>query len=410
MQYINRTIERQFLHMSAAFKAIMLVGARQVGKSTVLKHLAKNNERTYVSMDDIRVRSIAKDDPYSFFQVYKPPILIDEVQKAPEIFEPMKILCDNSEEKGLFWLTGSQSSKLLSTAGDSLAGRLVILKLYSLSTKEILGLSDLTTPDFSIDGFLARDKFFPLEAKDLNAVYERIWLGGMPELRTFDDWQQDVYWNSYIENYLMRDAVDDFGIKQTEKFRKFLRGCAAFTSRLVNCNDLAQVAGISGATAKNWLKVLEAMGIIFLLEPFYANELKRLVKTPKLYFCDTGLATYLSYWTSRDTLMHGAAAGYFFENYVIGEMLRNTAYAPEKWQLNFYRDSNKKEIDLIIEEDGVLHPFELKRHSMPDKKIINNFKVLDSYDKTIGSGGIICQIEYPLPINTKNFFIPATIL
>lgn len=408
MIYIRRELERKFLRMSEAFKAVMVVGARQVGKSTMLKQLAKDQNRAYVTMDDTQLRQFAQSDPKLFLQTYRPPILIDEVQKAPELFERIKILCDESEEKGLFWLTGSQSKKLMKKAGDSLAGRLCVLKMYSLSQHELLGIYPENDIDFSFSAWADRKRMFP--ENNIVDTFERIWRGGMPDVQALDQEQMQEYFNSYIETYLMRDAVDDNGITDTEGFRKFLRACAAFTGQLLNYNDLAVSAGVTGATAKEWVKILQSMGIITLLEPYSSNELKRLIKTPKLYFCDTGLCAYLSSWTSRDVLMNGAAAGHYYENHVVGEFVRNVAYGKNKVNLNFYRDQNMKEIDLIAEENGVLHPVEIKKASEPDRKLLRAFSVLKETEKHVGNGGIVCMTDVPLPIDEKNSFIPSNII
>ena len=408
MTYIHRSLERKFLKMSHAFKVVMVTGARQVGKSTMLKHLAQDSGRTYVSMDDGDVRELANRDPKLFFQMYQPPVLIDEVQKAPALFEQIKILCDESEERGRFWLTGSQSKKLMKQAGDSLAGRIGILKMYSLSAKELEGRPDDIPDSYSLSSLLQRKKALP--DNNILDVYSRIWEGGMPDMISMDAEIRREYWNSYIDAYLMRDAVEDNGILDTEGFRKFLRACAAFSGELVNYNDLGNAAGVSGATAKEWAKVLQTMGIIFLLEPYYNNELKRMIKTPKLYFCDTGLCAFLSSWTSRDTLLNGAASGHYLENYVVSEMLRNSSYGEKKVNLNFYRDTNQKEIDLVLEMDGQLHPFEIKCAASPDSKAIRAFSLLAKSGKEIGPGGIICMAAKPFPINADNNLVPVNLL
>lgn len=408
MTYIHRSLERKFLKMSHAFKVVMVTGARQVGKSTMLKHLAQDSGRTYVSMDDGDVRELANRDPKLFFQMYQPPVLIDEVQKAPALFEQIKILCDESEERGRFWLTGSQSKKLMKQAGDSLAGRIGILKMYSLSAKELEGRPDDIPDSYSLSSLLQRKKALP--DNNILDVYSRIWEGGMPDMISMDAEIRRKYWNSYIDAYLMRDAVDDNGILDTEGFRKFLRACAAFSGELVNYNDLGSAAGVSGSTAKEWAKVLQTIGIIFFLEPYYNNELKRMIKTPKLYFCDTGLCAFLSSWTSRDTLLNGAASGHYLENYVVSEMLRNSSYGEKKVNLNFYRDTNQKEIDLVLEMDGQLHPFEIKRAASPDPKAIRAFSLLAKSGKEIGSGGIICMAAKPFPINADNNLVPVNLL
>ncbi len=408
MDYIKRDLERKFLHMSSVFKAVMVVGARQVGKSTMLKHLAEGQNRTYVTMDDSQLRDFARTEPKLFLQTYQPPILIDEVQKAPELFEEIKIICDNSDERGQFWLTGSQSRKLVKKAGDSLAGRLCILKMYSLSAREKLGIEGVDDLEFSLKSLIARQTHFP--ANNILTTFENIWRGGLPDVQGKDEEQIGEYFNSYIETYLMRDAVDDYSINDTEGFRKFLRACAAFAGQLVNYNDIGVSAGVSGATAKEWVKILQSMGIVFLLEPYASNELKRLTKTPKLYFCDTGFCAYLSSWTTRDVLMNGAASGHYYENYVIAELLRHYAYGKNKVNLNFYRDNKMKEIDLIIEENGVLHPVEIKKSAAPDKGALKAFSVLKDTGRKIGTGAVICMSDRVLPFDENNLKMPSGII
>lgn len=408
MEYIKRELERKFMSMNSVFKAIMVTGARQVGKSTMLKKLAEKENRVIVSMDHARERELAKSDPTLFFHIYKPPILIDEVQKAPELFETIKIICDESEQYGLFWLTGSESKKMLKEARDSMAGRVCILKMYSLSQREKLGLCDIGELEFNLAALSARQAYFP-ENNIIN-VYGHIWRGGMPGTVNMNDEQLQAYYESYIDTYLMRDAVDDNGISDTEGFRKALRACASFAGNLLNYSDIAAAADVTAATAKEWVKILQSMGIVFLLEPFSNNELKRLVKSPKLYFSDTGLCAYLSMWTSRDILMNGAASGHYFENYIVGEFLRTYAYSPDKANITFYRDTNQKEIDLVIEKGGKLHPVEIKRASNPEKKAVRSFNLLDKSKIEVSSGGIVCMTDKVFPIDEKNMLIPCNII
>ncbi|MBD5511619.1 MAG: ATP-binding protein [Lachnospiraceae bacterium] len=408
MQYMERTLERKFLHMSSFFKAVLVTGARQVGKTTMLKHLAAEQSRTYVSMDNTMSRALAKSDPVLFFQTYKPPIIIDEIQKAPELFEQIKIICDNSEERGLFWLTGSQQYKMMKSVRETLAGRIGILELYSLSMNEVEGLTFPNELDFSLPCLLARQ---PLTRKnDIVEVFEHIWRGGMPDALSADAEQRQEYFNSYIETYLMRDVAEEGGITDTVRFRKFLNACAALVAEQVNYKTLADAAEISQPTAKEWLRLLQGLGIIYLLPPYANNELKRLVKTPKMYFCDTGLCAYLSMWLTRDTLMNGAASGHYFENYVIVELLKNYAYAPSKANLTYYRDSNAKEIDLFVEENGVIHPLEIKKSANPDRREIKKYELIDKAKLKRGSGGIICMCEEVIPIDAQNCFIPCNLI
>lgn len=408
MKYLERTLERKFLHMSSFFKAVLVTGARQVGKTTMLKHLAAEQKRTYVSMDNTMARTLAKSDPVLFFQTYKPPIIIDEIQKAPELFEQIKVMCDESEERGLFWLTGSQQYKMMKNIRETLAGRIGILELYSLSKNEVEGLVFPNELDFSLSCFLQRQ---PLTKKnDIVDVFEHIWRGGMPDALLADTEQRQEYFNSYIETYLMRDVSEEGGITDTVRFRKFLNACAALVAEQVNYKTLAEAAEISQPTAKEWVRLLQGLGIIYLLPPYANNELKRLSKTPKLYFCDTGLCAYLSMWLTRDTLMNGAASGHYFENYVVVELLKNFAYAPSRANLTYYRDSNAKEIDVFVEQNGVIHPLEIKKSANPDRREVKKYELLDKVNLERGSGGIICMCEEVIPIDAKNCFIPCNLI
>ena len=408
MKYIERTLERKFLKMSSFFKAVLITGARQVGKTTILKHLAEGQKRTYVSMDNTMARTLAKSDPVLFFQTYKPPIIIDEIQKAPELFEQIKIMCDESEERGLFWLTGSQQYNMMKNVRETLAGRIGILELYSLSKNEVDGIRFPNEMDFSLACLQQRQAC--TGKNDVVDVFDHIWRGGMPDAIYADAEQRQEYYNSYIETYLMRDVSEEGGITDSVRFRKFLNACAALVAEQVNYKTLAEAAEISQPTAKEWLRLLQGLGIIYLLQPFANNELRRLPKTPKLYFCDTGLCAYLSMWLTRDTLMNGAASGHYFENYVIIELVKNFSYSSVKANLTYYRDSNAKEIDVMVEENGLIHPLEIKKSANPDRREIKKYEIIDKTNLERGSGGIICMCEEVIPIDGKNCFIPCNLI
>lgn len=408
MHYIQRTLERKFLKANQVFKAILVTGARQVGKTTMLRHLAAQDKRTFVTLDDPKIRHLAKTDPSLFFQMYKPPILIDEVQKAPELFDHIKMMCDSASAPGMFWLTGSESRKLQKCAEDSLAGRICILRMFGLSLQERSGLMDPAPLEYTLDAL--REREVTRSSIDLLGLFDHIWRGGMPGTINFDDEQREIFYDSYVENYLMRDAVEDNGISDTEGFRQILRACAAFIGHQVNYTDIATAGSVSIPTAKNWVKVLQSMGIVFLLEPYANNALKRLVKTPKLYFCDTGLAAHLSRWTSREVLLNGAANGQYFENHVVGELMRQNAYGSKIAYLTYYRDSKQKEIDVIIESDGVIHPIEIKMSSNPDSRIVKTFRLLEKSDHKLGQGLVVCMADHVFPIDERNIQVPVGLL
>lgn len=408
MKYIKRELERKFMQMDAFFKVVLVTGARQVGKTTMLKHLAKDTDRTYVSLDDLMARELAQNDPALFFQTYKPPILIDEVQHAPQLFERIKLICDNSEDTGQFWLTGSQQYSMMKHVCETLAGRIGILELYSLSQREKMSVCFDDPLDFSLENLQKRQK--EIAPNDITDVFEHIWRGGMPQVQNTDEEMRQEYYSSYVDTYLMRDVAEVGGITNSAKFMKLLKACAALTAEQVNYAALAAAADISEPTAKDWIRILEGLGIIYLLQPYSNNELKRLVKTPKLYFCDTGLCSYLSMWLTRDTLMNGAAGGHYFENYVVIELLKNYAYGKTKANLSYYRDSNAKEIDVFVELNGFIHPLEIKKSATPDRKEVKKYELIDKASIPRGDGGIVCMCDKPVPIDEKNSFIPSNLI
>ncbi len=408
MEYIPRELERKVMKANGFFKAVLVTGARQVGKTTMLKHLAEGTERKYVSMDNAMARELAQSDPVLFFQTYKPPILIDEVQKAPELFEQIKIICDETDEPGLIWLTGSQQYQMMEKVRETLAGRIAIFELFSLSQREKAQIVYDEELDFSLEKLQARQR--RVGKNDVIKVFRHIWEGGMPQLQGADDEMRQEYFNSYIDTYLMRDVAEAGGITDTVRFRKFLAGCAALVSEQVNYSTLAESADISNPTAKEWLRVLQGLHIVYLLEPYSNNALKRLTKTPKLYFCDTGLCAYLSMWLTPDVLMNGAASGHYYENYVVMELVRNYKYARSKANLTYYRDSNSKEIDVFVEENNIIHPLEIKKSASPDRREVKKYGILDKAELTRGTGGLVCMCEEPVPIDEKNCFIPSNLI
>jgi len=394
--------------MSGFFKVLLVTGARQVGKTTMLKYLSEGQRRTYVSLDNMGARNLAKSDPVLFFQTYKPPIIIDEVQYAPELFSQIKIMCDESEETGQFWLTGSQRYAMMKNVQETLAGRVGILELYSLSMSEKDGIHFDGDLDFSLPSLQARQNKAP--RNDITHVYEHIWRGGMPQVIHADHEQRQEYYNAYISTYLMRDVVELGGVTDTVRFQKFLTACAALISQQLNLKTLADTADIAQPTAKEWLRLLESLGIICLLQPYANNALKRLAKTPKLYICDSGLAAHPSMWPTWETLMNGAASGHYFENFVVVELLKNYAYSRDKASMTFFRDSNAMEIDLLIEKNTATHPFEIKKSASPDSRDAKKFAVLDKMLLARGYGGVICMCEEVIPIDSNNCFIPCNLI
>ncbi|MCL2209972.1 MAG: DUF4143 domain-containing protein [Treponema sp.] len=291
---------------------------------------------------------------------------------------------------------------------ESLAGRISILQLYGFLKNEKDGIQFEDNLDFSLSALQSRQKRIP--RNNIIDVFKHIWQGGMPQVLHADSEQRLEYYNAYINTYLMRDVTEAGGVTDTLRFGKFLSACAALVAQQVNYKTLAESAEISQPTAKEWLRLLEGMGIVYLLQPYASNALKRLTRTPKLYFCDSGLCAHLSMWLTHQTLMTGAASGHFFENYVVTEILKNYAYSGVKVNMTYYRDSNGKEIDLLIEENNRIHPLEIKKSANPDCREVKKFSVLEKTGLEPGCGGIICMCEEVIPVDERNSFIPCNLI
>ncbi len=404
--YIKRRLEDNFSKMSAFFKAVLVTGARQVGKTTMLRHLG--SERTYVTLDNGADLMLARTDPEMFLQRYKPPVIIDEVQKAPELFPYIKIYCDNTDEKGLFWLTGSEQFSMMQNIRESLAGRIGIMTLYPLSLDEMTEVTFESPLRFDMESLLMRER--AAKPLDLASIFSIIWKGGMPGVLSAGAKEHSLYYDAYIDTYLMRDVMSISKLRDELRFRKFIGACAANNACQLNMTTLANVAEISVATANTWLDLLIRLHIVYLLQPYSNNRLKRLSKTPKLYFTDPALAAHLAKWLTAETLMNGNAAGNYFENFVVTELKKELDYSAESYSLTYFRDSNGKEIDLLLEYDGSIHPLEIKMSANPDKRNVCKFDVLDSNSVPRGNGGIICMSPKVIPLDKTNNLIPVTLL
>ena len=315
---------------------------------------------------------------------------------------------DETEEKGLFWLTGSEQFSMMKNITESLAGRIGIMTLYPLSFQEINGVSFNAPLDLSLDALLKREQ----QAKpfDIDSVFRFIWQGGMPQTQDANNEEHTLYYNSYVDTYLMRDVAYTGNITDELRFKKFMVACAANTAGQLNLNHIAAVAEISQPTAKAWLNILQRLHLVYLLQPFSNNKFKRLAKTPKLYFTDTGLCAHLTKWLSSDTLLNGNAAGHYFENFAVMELIKDLEYSSQNYDLTYFRDSNQKEVDLFLELSGKIHPLEIKLSANPDKREIKKYALLDNNEIPRGEGGIICMNPSAIPIDALNNIIPVNIL
>lgn len=405
MSYIKRHMEDVILSLSKSWPAILLTGPRQAGKTTMLKELIKreNRGRRYVSLDDIAVRDMAKNDPKMFLQIYKPPILIDEVQYAPELFTYIKIIIDENYNSGDFWLTGSQVFRLMKGVQESLAGRVALLHLSPLSQREICQ-SDPVPFTVDFDSLLAEsEKIKPLTTPEM---FERIWNGSMPGLISGRYSDRNVYYSSYLSTYIERDVRDISGSVNALKFVRFVTAAAARTAQMVNIKSIADDADIDQNTAKSWMNILETLGIVFFLYPYSNNVLKRTIKTPKLYFYDTGMASYLTKWSSPEVLESGAMSGALLENYAISEIIKSYQNAGRDFFVHYYRDRDAKEIDVILERDGKLYPLEIKKTANPDRRMVRAFGVLDKSQLSVGIGAVLCMSDRFGAMDQDHLIVP----
>lgn len=406
MAYINRAMEATFKRMAQEFSVVLLTGPRQVGKTTMLKRLAEAEgvNREYVTLDDITEREMAKNDPKLFLQLHKPPVFIDEVQYAPELFPYIKIYVDEHQQAGDFWLTGSQIFKLMDGVQESLAGRVCLLHMSPLSQAEACGC---TSEPFTVDfeRLLMRSK--AVAPASIQEVFERIWRGGMPAIVSGVKKEQAAVYSSYISTYIDRDVKEIADRVDSFKFLNFVTVVAALTSQMVNYKTIADAVEISVPTVKNWLNILERLGIIFYLHPYSNNLLKRMVTKPKLYFYDSGLVAYLTKWTDSETLMNGAMSGAILENFVVSEIVKSYQNAGLEPFVYYYRDKDNKEIDIVLERNGTLYPLEVKKTMMPDKRWTNVFGVLDKTSLKRGTGGILCLSDKFTAFDRDNLIIPV---
>ncbi len=424
MKYVQRWMEKRLLEVSEQFPALLLTGPRQVGKTTLLKHLC-TPERKYVTLDDFVLRSLAREDPALFLQRFEVPVLIDEIQYAPELLPYLKMIVDERQVNNLVWMTGSQPFHAMQGVSESMAGRVAIINLFAFSRREKHGLDypqetmNLSSRvPFTESSGIFHEKAsaksdLPVESDEmltLNDVFTDIWKGFFPVLCTGEVKERDVFYSSYIQTYLERDVRELAQVGDGGTFFKFLRICAARTAQPVNLSKLARDADISVPTAKKYLSVLEMSYQIKLVPSYHNNRTKRAVKAPKMFFLDTGLCAYLTQWSSPETLATGAMNGAFFENYVYVELLKRYANNLKHPSFFYYRDRDKREIDLIIEQNGVIHPIEIKLGATPKKSWVRHFSALENIEKNVGHGFVICLSPHVVPLSRKVTVLNAGII
>lgn len=404
MAYIHRTLEQKIMDISRDYSCLLLIGPRQVGKTTMLEHLMEGSGRQKVTLDDVENRRLAQSDPALFLEMHPAPVLINEVQYAPQLFSYIKINVDNGAAPGSYWLTGSQAFQMMELAQESLAGRTAIVHMSALSQSELYG--DGTTEPLSLKLENLNRRKEHLSSCNSMEMFERIWNGGMPGHRSGRFTDRDVFYSSYIQTYINRDVSDMIPGVDKLLFADFIRAAACRVGQMLNTHDIAQDVGVSDDTAKRWLQVLEKSEVVFYLRPYSNNLLKRTVKTPKMYFFDTGLAAYLTKYSNPEILMNGAINGAILENYTVAEIRKTWLNSAKECLLHYYRDKDTNEIDMVIEADGELHPLEIKKSTNPGTELASAFKVLDKGSVPRGAGAILCLREEISAIDRNTFILP----
>lgn len=397
----DREVKERIKRINDSFRVLVVTGPRQVGKTTLLESMMPAN-MTRVSLDDEALRREAKENPKIFLETYRPPLFIDEVQYAPELFPYIKMKVDAEDKTGMYWLSGSQAFSLMKGISESLAGRAGIVEMNSFTYSEIRRAIKGKIP-FDPESIVAtKDNI------DVNEVYERIFVGGMPELYRLKNLDREEFFNSYLNAFIERDVRRIKDIGSLEVFRRFMKDLAIRNGKPLNYSAIASEIGVSSKTIKEWVSVLVSTRIIYLLQPFYSSKLARLTHRPEVVFMDSGLACYLTGWESAFDLQTSEYAGPFLEAYVISELVKSYDNAGKRINFSYLRNKETEEIDLIIEKNQYLHPFEIKKTANPKKEMLNNFRFLERTEKKIGDGGLICLYDRKYEIEDGLYVLPLS--
>ena len=396
---IKREVEKSIKEVNDTFRVMALTGPRQVGKTTILKSLMSKDMKI-VSLDNETYREEAKNNPKFFLETWGKPLFIDEAQYAPELFPYIKMIVDDDKKRGQFWLSGSQSFELMKGVSESLAGRVGIIKMNSLTYKEITNNVN--------DRYFNPDKIVEREEIKANEIFEYIFKGGLPELYDIPGINRDRFFRSYVDTYIDRDVRLIRNIGDLVTFEKFMRVMAIRNGKTLVYEDIASDVGVSAHTIKSWVSVLVTSGIVYLLEPYHNKKIQRLTHMPKIIFMDSGLACYLAGWTSAKELQISKESGNYFETYVISEIIKQYENNGVLLNITHFRNKETDEIDLLIEKNMTIYPIEIKKTSTPKREMLRNFEFLTKNGVKVGNGGIVCLCDKLFKVDEKKYYIPLS--
>lgn len=407
---IQRTIKKYVIDSLNLYPVIVLTGARQVGKSTLAISLQEEFDFHYVSLDDIDNRRMAIDDPKLFIQYHGYPLIIDEIQYAPILLEVIESICNKAriEQKkstGLFILTGSQAFQMMRGVSQSLAGRATIINMSPLSVNEIRGVEE---KPFKVNMETMKKKFI---YRSIDELFKEIHRGYFPELYNRRNHSSEKYYSDYMHTYIDRDVSEIINLKEKLKFHNFMQILASLTGQQLNYASLSKEVEVSAVTIKEWLSVLQASGIIYLLQPYHEMSMKkRIVKAPKVYFTDTGLACYLAKLKDYESLLASHFAGAFMETFVVNEIRKSYLNNNQEFDAYYYRDNNQNEIDLILLENAQLTLIEIKKGVSFKLSDVKAFKQLKNSQYKIKESCILCNTEKNYPLSQNIFVMSVNVI
>ena len=396
---IEREIKKSIKNINETFRILVVTGPRQVGKTTILKEMMPKNMKM-VTLDDESLREEAKTNPKLFLQTFGKPLFIDEIQYAPELFPYIKMEVDKDNSRGQYWLSGSQTFELMKNVSESLAGRVGIIKMNSLTYKEIN--NNINDKIFDPENMEEKENI------DVNELFEIIYNGGMPELCSTKNMDRNIFFQSYVNTYLDRDVRKLINAGNIETFQKFMRDMAIRNGQTLNYSDIANDLGVSAPTIKDWVNVLVSSRIVYLLEGYHNNKIERLTHMPKIVFMDSGLACFLAGYTSAKELQLSSNSGSFLETFIVSEIIKMYDNKGIPLDISHFRNKDTEEIDLIISKNSKIYPLEIKKTATPKRTMLKNFRYLEKAQIKLGNGGLICFYDKLLPIDDKKYYIPIS--